>query len=84
MSCVTIVGQEVSARSMLPPSKRRLIGSLFSKIEAIASLLYNRRLLQQNLPIANIGAFGALAASVGKSHSILFRNAGRKSSLIYL
>ena len=51
MSCVTIGGQEVSARSMLPPSKRRLIGGLFNKSKQ-SPRDHNRQLLQQNLPIA--------------------------------
>ena len=51
MSCVTIGGQEVSARSMLPHSKRPLIGSLFNKSKQ-SPRDHNRRLLQQNLPFA--------------------------------
>ena len=58
MSCVTIGGQEVSARSILPHSKRPLIGSLFNKSKQ-SPRDHNRRLLQQNLPLAT----NALAAN---------------------
>jgi hypothetical protein len=51
MSCVTNGWQEVSARSMLPSSKRRLIGSRFNKSRQ-SPRDHNRRLLQQNLPIS--------------------------------
>ena len=51
MSCVTIGGQEVSARSILQHSKRRLIGSLFAKSKQ-SPRDHNRRLLRQNRPIA--------------------------------
>ena len=54
MSCVTNGWQEVSARSMLPSSKRRLIGSRFNKSRQ-SPRDHNRRLLQQNLPNADIG-----------------------------
>ena len=53
MSCVTNGWQEVSARSMLPSSKRRLIGSRFNKSRQ-SPRDHNRRLLQQNLPYTDI------------------------------
>ena len=55
MSCVTNGGQEVSARSMLPSSKRRLIGSRFNKSRQ-SPRDHNRRLLQQNRHIASFAA----------------------------
>jgi hypothetical protein len=48
-------GQEVSAKSMLPSSKRRLIGSRFNKSRQ-SPRDHNRRLLQQNRHIASFAA----------------------------
>ena len=66
MSCVTIGGQEVSARSMLPPSKRRLIGGLFNKSKQ-SPRDHNRQLLQQNRHKADIRGTVAFVCFRGRS-----------------
>ena len=64
MSCVTNGWQEVSARSMLPSSKRRLIGSRFNKSRQ-SPRDHNRRLLQQNRHSASFPALRYFWVAIG-------------------